>query len=593
MADNIKVALFYVERGVLMIRLLKKLKPMSTAVAGVLIFVLLQSLCDLYIPSLMADIVDNGIIKGNTNYVITTGSKMLLFTLGIVIFSILSNYLSAYVSAKFSENLRSEIFARVEGYSLDEFNKFGTASLITRTTNDVSQIQMVVLIILRMMVMAPVMAVGGTIMAILTDAALSWVLILALPAIILLILIVMKFAGKLFSSMQGKLDNLNLVMRENLTGMRVIRAFDRIDYEMKRFKGSNDDLTETAIKANKTMAMLMPGILIVLNFTTISIVWFGARRINLGEMQIGSLMAYIQYASLILFSFVMMSMLFVMIPRAAASAKRINEVLDTEISIKDLEATNYAEEDRVGQIEFRNVTFSYSGASEPVLYNISFKASKGEITAIIGGTGSGKSTLINLIPRFFDITEGEILIDNVNIATMPQHYLRNKIGIVPQKAVLFTGTVRDNIKYGKDDATDDEIMRAADVSQALEFINEMKEGFETIISQGGKNVSGGQKQRLSIARAMVRKPEIYIFDDSFSALDAKTDVKLRKALVPEIKDSTVIIVAQKISSIMNADRIIVLDEGKISGIGTHRELLKNNEIYRQMASSQLREEDLQ
>jgi len=575
-----------------MLKLFKKLKPFTLSIVGVLIFVLLQSLCDLYIPTLMADIVDNGILNNDVSYVINVGVIMLLATLGLVVFSILSNFLSAVVSAKFSEKLRSEIFVRVENFSLDEFNKFGTASLITRTTNDVNQVQMVVLIILRMMVMAPIMALGGIFMAIKTDVGLSWVLFVALPAIILLIAIVLKFGGKLFSSMQSKLDKLNLVMRENLTGIRVIRAFDRINYEKDRFKKSNDDLTETAIKANKIMAILMPGIQIVLNFTTISIVWFGAKRISIGEMQVGSLMAYIQYASLILFSFVMMSMLFVMIPRAAASAKRINEVLDTDFTIKEASKFKYTDENTKGEIEFKNVSFSYPGAAEPVLNNISFKAVKGEVTAIIGGTGSGKSTLINLIPRFYDLTEGEILIDNVNIKEMPQHYLRNKIGIVPQKAVLFSGTIKDNIKYGKEDATDEEIQYAADISQATEFISEMKDGLDTYIAQGGKNVSGGQKQRLSIARALIRKPEIYIFDDSFSALDSKTDAKVRNSLLSETKNSTVIIVAQKITSIINADRIIVLDEGIISGIGTHKELMANNEVYREMASSQLREEEL-
>jgi len=575
-----------------MLKLFKKLKPFSLSIAGVLIFVLLQSLCDLYIPTLMADIVDNGILNNDVSYVINVGLIMLLATLGLVLFSIISNFLSAVISAKFSEKLRSEIFVRVENFSLDEFNKFGTASLITRTTNDVNQVQMVVLTILRMMVMAPIMAVGGIFMAIKTDVGLSWVLFVALPAIILLIAIVLKFGGKLFSSMQSKLDKLNLVMRENLTGIRVIRAFDRINYEKDRFKKSNDDLTETAIKANKIMAILMPGIQIILNFTTISIVWFGAKRISIGEMHVGSLMAYIQYASLILFSFIMMSMLFVMIPRAAASAKRINEVLDTDFAIKESFNLKYTDENTKGQIEFKNVSFSYPGAAEPVLNNISFKAVKGEVTAIIGGTGSGKSTLINLIPRFYDLTEGEILIDNVNIKEMPQHYLRSKIGIVPQKAVLFSGTIKDNIRYGKEDATDEEIQYAADISQATEFISEMKDGLDTYIAQGGKNVSGGQKQRLSIARALVRKPEIYIFDDSFSALDSKTDAKVRNSLLPETKNSSVIIVAQKITSIINADRIIVLDEGIISGIGTHRELMANNEVYREMASSQLREEEL-
>ncbi|MBP1926157.1 ATP-binding cassette subfamily B protein [Sedimentibacter acidaminivorans] len=573
-----------------MLKIFKKLKKFSVMIAGVLIFVLLQTLCDLNIPSLMADIVNNGILKNNVPYVISAGIKMLIFTIGIVVFSVLSNLLSSVVSAKFSEKLRNEIFEKVENFSLDEFNKFGTASLITRSTNDVTQIQMVVLVILRMMVMAPIMTLGGIFMAIKTDAGLSWVLMIALPAIVVLVLIVLKFGGKLFASMQVKLDKVNLVMRENLTGIRVIRAFDRIDYEKARFKTANDDLTETAIKANKIMAILMPGILIILNFTTIAIVWFGAKRINIGEMQIGSLMAYIQYASLILFSFVMMSMLFVMVPRAAASAKRINEVLETETTIKEPLDLKYSNDELKGEVEFRNVSFSYSGADEPVLKNISFKASKGEVTAIIGGTGSGKSTLINLIPRFYNVTEGEILVDNVNIKDMSQHYLRNKIGIVPQKAVLFSGTIRDNIKYGKEDATDDEISNALDIAEATEFVSEMESGVDTFIAQGGKNVSGGQKQRLSIARALVRKPEIYIFDDSFSALDSKTDAKVRKSLLSVTKNSAVIIVAQKISSIINADRIIVLDEGVISGIGTHNELMKNNDVYREMASSQLREE---
>nr|WP_312577139.1 ABC transporter ATP-binding protein [Sedimentibacter sp.] len=576
-----------------MLKLFKKLKKFKVQVAGVLISVLLQSLCDLYIPALMADIVDNGILKGDVSYVISIGIKMLAFTLGIVVFSIMSNFLSSLVSAKFSEKLRSEIFEQVEKFSLDEFNKIGTASLITRSTNDVTQIQTVVLVILRMMVMAPIMAIGGIFMSIKTDVGLSWVLMISLPAIVGLIALVLKFGGKLFASMQMKLDKLNLVMRENLTGIRVIRAFDRIDYEKGRFKTANDDLTETAIKANKIMAFLMPGIMLILNFTTISIVWFGARRINLGQMQVGSLMAYIQYASLILFSFVMMSMLFIMIPRASASAKRINEVLETEISIKDASQLKYTDDKLKGQIEFKNVSFSYYGADEPVLNDISFKAVKGETTAIIGGTGSGKSTLINLIPRFYNVTEGEILIDGVNIKDMPQHYLRSKIGLIPQKAVLFSGTIRENIRYGKEDATDDEINHSLDIADATEFVSEMENGLDTLIAQGGKNVSGGQKQRLSIARALARKPEIYIFDDSFSALDSKTDAKVRNSLLSETKNSTVIIVAQKITSIINADRIIVLDKGIISGIGTHKELLASNDIYREMASSQLREEELQ
>lgn len=575
-----------------MLKLFKRLKPLALSVAGVLVFVLLQSLCDLYIPTLMADIVDVGIAGGDIAYVISVGIKMLIFTLGIVFFGVLSNFLSAMVSAKFSANLRSEIFEKVESFSLNEFNAFGTSSLITRTTNDVTQMQMVVLIMMRMMVMAPIMAIGGIFMALRTDAGLSWVLIVALPAILILISIVVRFGGRLFSSMQAKLDRLNLVMRENLTGMRVIRAFDRIEYEKERFKGANEDLTGTAIKANKIMAFMMPGVQIVLNLTTIAIVWFGAGRIDMGSMQVGSLMAYIQYATLILMSFIMMSMLFVMIPRASASAARINQVLETEISIKDKNETYTVEDGTKGSLEFRNVSFSYPGAEDPVLSDISFKAVRGETTAIIGGTGSGKSTLINLIPRFYDATGGQILIDGVDITDMPQHALRDKIGIVPQKAVLFSGSIRENIAYGNETATDEEIKHAVDVAQATEFIADMKDGLDTYIAQGGRNVSGGQKQRLSIARALVRHPEIYIFDDSFSALDSRTDAKVRKALQPEIENATVIVVAQKISSIMDADRIIVIDEGKVSAMGTHSELIKTSSIYREMAQSQLREEDL-
>ncbi|MDF2677715.1 MAG: transporter, ATP-binding protein, partial [Bacillota bacterium] len=477
-----------------MIKIFKRLKPFSLSIIGVIFFVLLQSLCDLYIPKLMADIVNDGILNNNINYVLTTGIKMLLFTFGIILFGIITGFLSSIITAKFSAELRRDIFTKVENFSLDEFNKFGTSSMITRTTNDVNQIQQVVLVILRMMVMAPIMAVGGTIMAVKTDIGLSWVFGVSLPTIVFILGIIILFAGKLFSSMQSKLDSLNLVMRENLTGMRVIRAFDRINYEINRFKISNDDLTETSIKANKIMSILMPGIMLVLNFTTILIVWFGAKRINIGAMKVGSLMAYTQYAAMILFSFVMLSMLFVMIPRALASAKRINEILETEPSIIDTDKPEILNCNNRGELEFKNVTFAYAGAEEAVLKNINFKASKGEVTAIVGGTGSGKSTLINLIPRFYEVTEGEIMVDGINIKNMIQHDLRNKIGIVPQKAILFSGTVKENIKYGKEDATDEEIKYAADIACASEFINEMEAGFDTVISQGGKNISGGQKQ---------------------------------------------------------------------------------------------------
>lgn len=575
-----------------MLRLFKRLKSFFPAIIAIILFILLQALSELYIPTLMADIVDNGIIPGNVNYVLSIGIKMILFTFCIVLFSICGNFLSSRVSAKFSERLRNDIFERVEGYSLDEFKKFGTSSLITRTTNDVTQIQTVVVIILRMMIMAPVMAVGGIIMAMRTDSGLSWIFMFALPIMIGIIGVVIIFGGKLFSSMQVKVDKLNLIMRENLTGIRVIRAFDRISYEMNRFKNANEDLSYTAIKANKIMSFVMPGVQIVMNLTTVAIVWFGAQRIYINAIEVGSLMAYIQYASLILFAFVMMSMLFVMVPRATASAKRINEVLDTKPLIKDLSSPKQIENSKDVKLEFRNVYFAYEEADEPVLENISFKAVKGDVIAVIGGTGSGKSTLINLIPRFHDVNKGEILLNGINISDLSQKDLRKRIGIVPQKAVLFSGTVKENILYGKEDATDEEIYHAAKIANADEFIDKLENGFDTFISQGGKNVSGGQKQRISIARALVRKPDIYIFDDSFSALDAKTDAKIRKSLIEETKNSISIIVAQKITSIMHADMIIVLDEGKIAGIGNHEKLLKTNDIYREMASSQLRKEDM-
>lgn len=574
-----------------MIKLFKFLKPYASYVAAILVLLFFQALADLYLPTLMSDIVDKGIMQGDTSYILNIGGFMLLVAAGSGVCVILASFLAARVSTSFGRDIRSKVFSRVESFSLNEFDKLGTASLVTRTTNDITQVQQTTFMILRMMVSAPIMCIGGIIMAVSKDAKLSLIFAVVIPILAAIILVVAKKGVPLFKTNQKRLDKLNLVLRENLTGIRVIRAFNRIDDEKRRFTKANKDLTETAIKVNKMMASLLPIMMIIMNFTSVSIIWFGGIRIDNGDMQVGSMMAFLQYAMQIMFSFIMVSMMFVMIPKAEASAVRINEVLDTIAEIKDPENPKNSSAQR-GSVEFKDVTFSYPGAEQPAISNISFGAKPGEVTAIIGGTGSGKSTLISLIPRFYDIDSGSILVDGVDIRHMSQEVLREKIGFVPQKAVLFTGNITDNIRYGKEDATLEEVAHASEIAQAIEFISNMKDGFDSVIAQGGTNVSGGQKQRLSIARALVRRPEIYIFDDSFSALDFKTDAKLRAALKSETKESTVIIVAQRVSTVMDADRIIVLDEGRIEGIGNHKELLYTCEVYREIVSSQLSEEEL-
>lgn len=574
-----------------MLRLFKLLKPYRLPIALVLILIFIQTLSELYLPTLMADIVDVGIVHGDTSYILKIGGFMLLVAAFGVVCSIAAGFLSSKVSVGFGRRLRGKIFAHVERFSLQEFDKIGTASLITRTTNDINQVQQVLTMMLRMMIMAPMMCIGGIIMAVSKDAQLSLVLVFVIPILVTAIVTIAVKGMPLFKAMQVKLDKLNLVLREGLTGIRVIRSFNRIDHETRRFDEANLDLTQTAVKINRLMASLMPIMMLVLNFSTIAILWFGGLRIGNGDMQVGALMAFIQYAMQIMFSLLMVSMMFVMIPRASASAARINEVLEMTPEIKDPEQPKTSR-GRQGYIEFRDVTFSYPGAEKPALSNISFHANPGEVTAIIGGTGSGKSTLINLIPRFYDVDSGQILVDGVDVREMSQESLREKIGLVPQKALLFTGTITDNIRYGRETATDEEIRHAARIAQAEEFITGMKDGFDSVIAQGGANVSGGQKQRLSIARALVRKPEIYAFDDSFSALDFRMDAKLRAALKEETTNSTVLLVAQRVSTVMDADRIIVLDEGEIAGIGTHRELMDTCKVYREIVSSQLSEEEI-
>jgi ATP-binding cassette subfamily B multidrug efflux pump len=574
-----------------MFKLFRFLKPYAMVVTGILVLLFFQSIAELYLPTLMSDIVNTGIVKGDTNYIMRIGGLMLIVAAVSGVCTILASFFSSKVATKFGRDIRKKVFSRAESFSLNEFDKVGTASLITRTTNDIMQVQQVTILILRMMISAPLMCIGGIIMAVSKDAELSLILVVVIPVLAGIIALVATKGVPLFKAMQVKLDKLNLVVRENLIGIRVIRAFNRIDDEKIRFTEANSDLTNTAIKVNKIMAVLMPAMMIIMNLTSVAIIWFGGIRIDSGKMQVGDMMAFIQYAMQIMFSLIMVSMMFVMIPRAEASAVRINEVLDMKPEINDPMEPKNTNKER-GYIEFKDVTFSYPGAEQPAISNISFSAKPGEITAIIGGTGSGKSTLISLIPRFYDIDSGSILVDGMDIREMSQENLRKKIGFVPQKAVLFTGTISDNIRYGKEDANDMEIRHAAEIAQASEFVSNMKEGYDSMIAQGGSNVSGGQKQRLAIARALVRRPEIFIFDDSFSALDFKTDAKLRAALKSEIKDSTAIIVAQRVSTVIDADRIIVLDEGRITGIGTHKTLLNDCEIYREIVSSQLSEEEL-
>ena len=732
-----------------MLKLFRFLKPYIPSIVAVFFLTFFQAISELYLPTLMSDIVDNGIVNGDTDYILTVGGRMLVIALLGMVCAVFSSLLSSRTSSGFGKLLRSKVFSRVESFSLQEFERFGTASLITRTTNDITQLQHVVMMMMRMMLRAPMMCIGGIIMAVSKDPVLSLGIFSAIPLLAMVIMLVSRKGMPLFKAMQLKLDRLNLVLRERLTGIRVIRAFNRTDYEKRRFNEANRDLTETAVRVNKIMALLMPAMSLILNYTIIAIIWFGSTRIDHGQMQVGDLMAFIQYVGMIMFSMLMLSMIFVIIPRASVSAARINEVLETECSIRDplhterssagvyagistaaqesaqtdhdgilatgdragksthtavhtsvgigsaatatdavqsmsasgqgasgvcagaagtvntrnpdsgasrdncdsvalranetdadtgtfvgavgggisrdsaagtdtglytsgtpcagMSATDMSatadaspancdksavDPNKHGSVRFENVTFCYPGAEKPAVSGVSFCANPGEVTAIIGGTGSGKSTLLKLLLRFYDVGSGRILIDNQDIREMPIQALRAKIGYVPQQSVLFTGTIAENLRYGKEDASAEELKRAIEIAQADEFVSQMPEGIDSFIEQGGINVSGGQKQRLSIARALIRKPEIYLFDDCFSALDFKTDAKLRRALKKETANSTMIIVAQRVSTVIDADQIVVLDEGKAVGIGRHRELLDKCGVYREIVSSQMSLEEL-
>jgi ATP-binding cassette, subfamily B, multidrug efflux pump len=576
-----------------MLKLFRLITPYRGYVAIVLVLALAQSIGTLLLPRLMSDIVDKGIVKGDQREILEIGGVMLLMSMVATLCAIGGSFYASKVATGFGRILRGAIFARAERFSIHQFDGFGAASLVTRTTNDTTQVQQMVIMMLTMVITAPMMAIGGVILALSQDAELAWVLIAVMPVMALVFGLIMRGAIPLSQAMQAKIDRLNLVLGEGLSGVRVIRAFDRGAHQRARFDQANLDLTNTAITVNRLIAFLMPGLIVMLGLTNIGIIWVGSHRIDAGTMQVGAMIASLQYSMQILFAVFMVTAMFVMLPRASAAAARINAVLEVVPEIADPVAPRQPQLATArGRVEFQNVTFQYPGAEEPALTGVSFTAQPGEVTAIIGGTGSGKSTLAGLIPRFYDVNQGRVLVDGVDVRDMTQADLRARIGFVPQKAVLFTGTVAANIRYGREDATDNDVRDAATVAQAIEFIDAMPEKFESPISQGGINLSGGQKQRLSIARAIVRKPDVYVFDDSFSALDYTTDARLREALKSETANATVFVVAQRISTVINADRIVVLDDGRVVGVGTHAELLKTSEIYREIVASQVSLEEV-
>ena len=566
------------------------LRPYRAALLLVVGLLLVQALANLYLPELNADIINNGVAKGDTDYILRTGAVMLGATIVLGIVSVIAVYWAARVSMSFGRDVRGAIFRSVESFSQVEVNHFGAASLITRNTNDVQQVQMVVLMGLTVMVTAPIMMVGGVIMALRQDVPLTSLLLVIVPIMGVIIGVLVRRAVPLFQAMQLKIDRINQVMRETLAGVRVIRAFVRTDYEERRFDEANRDLFGTALSVNRLFALMMPTLMAIMNLTTVAVLWFGAARVDSGDMPIGNLTAFLQYIIQILFAVMMATFMFVIVPRAAVSSGRITEVLATEPSIHDpLEPVSPP---RGGRVELRDVEFRYPGAEAPVLRGISFSAGPGETTAIVGSTGSGKTTLINLLPRFYDVTGGSVLVDGVDVREMDRADLWGRIGLIPQRAFLFAGTVASNLRFGDETATDHDLWTALEIAQGRDFVAEMAEGLEAPISQGGTNVSGGQRQRLAIARALVKRPEIYVFDDSFSALDFRTDARLRAALQRDLAEATVIIVAQRVGTILHADRIVVLDAGAVVGIGTHEELMAACATYREIVLSQLSEEEV-
>jgi ATP-binding cassette subfamily B protein len=573
--------------------LITYLRPYARTIFLVLGLLLIGAIGNLYLPNLQGDIINNGVVKGDTNYILRVGALMLLVTAVVGASAIVAVYFSSRVAMGFGRDVRAAIFTKVQSFSQVEVNTFGPASLITRNTNDVQQVQQVIFIALTIMVSAPILIVGGIIMAVRTDPALSGLLLVILPIMAVVIGLTFVRLVPLFRTTQTKIDRINQVMRETLSGVRVIRAFVRTNHEEARFEAASRDLYDVQLAATRVFAITQPIILAIFNLSTVAVLWFGALRIESGDLSIGNLTAFLQYLLQILFATLTAVFLFILVPRAAVSSGRIREVLDTEPSIHDPELAVVPPSDGPdhGVVEFRDVEFRYPGAEQAVLRGISFRAAPGRTTAIVGSTGSGKSTLVNLIPRFYDATSGSVLVDGVDVKAMNREDLWDRIGLIPQKAFLFSGTVASNLRFGKADATDEELWRALEISQGKEFVSEMAGELDAEIAQGGTSVSGGQRQRLSIARAIVKNAPIYVFDDSFSALDFATDARLRAALDRELGGATVIIVAQRVGTIINADQIIVMDDGAVVGIGTHRQLLETNETYREIVYSQLSEDE--
>lgn len=572
-------------------QVLKFFKPCIPAILLIIALLFGQAMCELALPGYMSDIINDGIIKQDMDYIYSTGIMMLIIAAGSMLCAIGASFFSSRAASRALRDTRSSLFKKITSFSAAEFDQFQTASLITRTTNDIQTVQQTSILILRMACYAPIMGIGALIKALNTSPSLTWTIGLSLLVVLLIMALMFVLVMPKFSVLQSKLDRLNLIVGERLSGLLVVRAFNSETYEEERFDDANRDLTKLGIFVNRAMSFMFPALMLVMNLSGILIVWVGAHMVGDASLMIGDMLAFLQYSMQIIISFLVITMMFIMIPRAIVSTRRIGEVLAVEPSIEDKEEPEHINEAK-GVLRFDHVDFAYPDAEEKTLEDISFTALPGQTTAIIGSTGSGKSSLVNLIPRFFDISGGCITLDGVDIRNIPQHELREHIGIVPQKGLLFSGTISSNLSFGKEDATKEEMIDALKTAQALDFVEEMPDGLDTHVAQGGTSVSGGQKQRLSIARALIRNPQVYIFDDSFSALDFKTDKNLRAALKEKVGGSTFIIVAQRINTILDADQIVLLDEGKVAGIGTHKELLASNKIYQEIALSQLSEEEL-